>query len=197
EYFRQGQNVFESSGGSDSQFFAMAVKYDPSLGPKIAAQFYDRGKAAFALRDLTTAEQLLGRAGQFDRSVNQKIALVFADAASSDLEAGDLTSAEQLAGQARAYDAAVARQQARGIFDKLDFCNLRAIGKEHFMATMKLCTDLGLPEATRKSLAYRFSYAVTLYENGPRLQGIDIFQDIARTSPKYCEGVEANKILSP
>ncbi len=198
--FDQGKSAFESSNsGNAGQLLAMAAKFDPSVAPKIAQLFYAKGKAAFQLHDMNSAEQLFGRAIQFDPSLKATIAGDFADAAIEALDFKDFDGAERYAKEAVSYDPDTARKQGQALFDKLtkSLCNLHALGKQRFMVMMKLCGDLGLPDATRETVPYRFAYALELYENGPRQQGIDIMRDIASSSSKSCEGQEANYILSP
>jgi tetratricopeptide (TPR) repeat protein len=198
-YFQRGDDLFSSDAHAAQRMFEMAAKYDPALARKIGQKFFEKGQAAFQLRSIDSAEKMFDQAIGFDQSLKANVADQFARAATSDLEFSDLAGAERYAKEAAAYDPEAARKQAQKMFANLSagLCNLHAPGKQKFMSMMKLCNDLGLADATRESIPYRFAYAMELYENGPKRQGIDILRDIARDSPKTCEGVEANYVLSP
>ncbi len=199
-YLEQGESSWSDASADETrQLFAMATKFDPSLAPRIGGRFYSKAKAAFQLRDVISAEQFFGLAAQFDPSLKRKVAADLAAAADSALDRSDPPGAERYAKESVSYDPESAQEQGQALFGKLakGLCNLHALGRLRFMTTMRLCSEFGIPDATMKTIPYRFAYAMELYESGQWVQGIDILRDIAHGSPASCEGQEANYVLSP
>jgi tetratricopeptide (TPR) repeat protein len=198
DYLASGREMFSSDSQDAERRLDLAADYDPSLAPKIGQLFFDKGKVAFELHDMNTAEALFQKAAGFDSTIRANVAQLFADAILPALN-DNLSYAERYAKDAVGYDPATAQKEAESLFQTLahGLCDLHSLGKARFMALMKLSNDLGLSDATKAGIPYRFAYAMQLYENGPRVQGIGILQDIAQTSPKSCEGIEANYVLSP
>lgn len=198
DYFASGQEIFSSDAQGAERRLDLAANYDPSLAPKIARLFFDNGKVAFELHDMNTAEALFQKAVGFDSTFRVNVAQLFADAILPALN-DNPNDAERYAKDAVGYDPATAQTEAKSLFQTLSrgLCDLHSLSKAKFMALMNLANELGLPDATKATVPYRFAYAMQLYENGPRVQGIGILQDIARISPGSCEGVEANYVLSP
>ena len=199
-YFEQGESSgSDASADETRQLFAMAAKFDPSLAPKIGERFYSKAKAAFQLPDVISAEQFFGLATQYDSSLKRKVAADFAAAADSALDRSNPLGAEHYAKESVSYDPESAQKHGQALFDKLakGLCNLHALGRQRFMTTMLLCSEFGIPDATAKTIPYRFAYGMHLYESGQWVQGIDILRGIAHDSPASCEGQEAHYVLSP
>ncbi|MGO9451690.1 MAG: protein kinase domain-containing protein [Candidatus Binataceae bacterium] len=199
-YFAKGLSTFQNSDAEAAgQFLALAAKYDAGLKPQIGKLFFDKGDSAFQLRDMNSAQKLFDQAVRYDSSRKRDAAVKFADAAKSDLDLGDFDGAERDAKQAVAYDPDTASGQALKLFDTLAaaLCNLRLVGRKRFLGTMQVCDDLGLPDSAKDTPAYRFAYAMKLYESGSRLQALDILNDVAHGSQSSCARSEASYVLSP
>jgi hypothetical protein len=83
------------------------------------------------------------------------------------------------------------------LFDQLSqgLCNLKALGWKRFQAMMKLCGDLGISDTTKTSVAYRFAYALQLYDTASRPQAIDILTDIAHSGTPGCPQADADYLI--
>lgn len=199
EYFASAEEIFPSDAAKAERRLDLAASYDASLAPRIGQLFFEKGKVAFDLHDMSSADELFQKGVGFDSSLRAKVAQLYADAIPPALGLDDTNAAERYAKAAVSYDPGTARKGAQSLFQTLaaGLCNLHSLGKQKFTALMKLSNDLGLPDVTKTTTPHRFAYAMQLYEGGPRRQGIDILTDIARNSRGSCEGVEAKYVLSP